>query len=221
MPIIQIAAVTFVLVLLAGFALSRAAANRRSMYYRLPAGESILYLASGPQTVNDDLGISVEDLELQGMTIYYEFDELKRAADSFSHPADAIVVHVSRLSEVDQEWLRAKFRSSVIVAGVNITIRELADYVGDTTLQGDEAWTDGWQGGRFFSVIGYKPTGTSEEQQLATQQGLQLAHMAHSTDNIQSPDDVGFFLSIIRRNISDFSGDLEAEPTPTGMAPAS
>ena len=91
---------------------------------------------------------------------------------------------------------------SIVSAGVDITVHELAALVGDQILLNDSTWTDGWQKSPFFSIIAFKPTGTAEEQLAVQKDGLFLDSMAQHTDNIRSPDEIDLFLTRIRWDIA-------------------
>ncbi len=175
-------------------------AKPRPIFYLPPRDETIVYLAPRAGTAFG-LPISVADLKPNGVTVVYDFSELEDLVAAGPSPVDAVIIHNARLNDVDQLWIRNLYRQSVVIAGVNVTIRDLGRLVDDDYVANDSTWTDGWQKDPFFSILAFTATGTSEEQQRASAEGRLLGVAARSTDNIRNPSDVDFFLSLIRRNI--------------------
>jgi hypothetical protein len=180
-------------------------AEPRPIFYLPPRGETMLYLAAYPKTAVD-LQASVADLNLNGVTVVYEFNELQNRVAADANAIDAVIIHITRLKDVDQVWIKNLYQQGVVIAGVNITIRELGRFIGDDYVANDSTWTDGWQKEPFFSILAFKPTGTSEEQQRALTEGRLLGQAMRSTDNIRNSNEVDVFLSLIRRDIWELQG---------------
>jgi len=188
-------------------------ANPRPFFYLPPRGETMGYLAPRPGTAID-VPMTATDLRLNGVAVVYEFAELENLVSNGSNKVDAVIIHTTRLADVDQLWIRKLYRQGVVIAGVNISIRELGDFLDDDYVAGDPTWTDGWQKEPFFSILALKVTGTTEEQQRALSEGRLLGVAVRSTDNIRSASDAEVFLSLIRRDIWELR-ETETPPSTT------
>jgi hypothetical protein len=170
----------------------------------------LVYLA--PRTASDaDLPLSEDDAEANGVTSVYEFSELESLVAANPDAVDAIVVHGSRLNDINQSWLQGQYQQSRVIAGVNITIRDIGRFVGDDFVANDLTWTDGWQQEPFYSILAFKPTGTPDEQARARAEGRLLGAASRSTDNIRNHGDLDVFLSLIRRDIWELRELEEAQ----------
>ncbi len=199
------------LILISVFAFAGAIQAKPKPYYYLPPrGETMLYLAAHPNTAID-LPMSVTDLNSNGVTVVYEFADLQNHVSTSPDAIDAVIIHGARLKDVDQTWIQNLYRQSIVIAGVNVTIRELGRFVDDDFVANDSTWASGWQKEPFFSVLAFKATGTSEEQQIALSEGRLLGQAMRSTDNIHDPSEVDILLSLIRRDI----WELRELETPT------
>ena len=175
-------------------------ARQRPVYYRPPNGERMLYLAPKDSA---DLGLQISESELatNGVAIVRDSTALTGLLESDPNAADAVIVHGSRLSEVDRSWLRVLYRRGVVIAGINMTMKELAEFLGEELITGDEAWNDGWQKEPFYSILAFKAPSSPDEQAKAQAEGKVVGTVASSTDNIRSQDELSAFLSLIRRDI--------------------
>ena len=76
---------------------ARVSAQPQLPYFQPTNGERILYLASGPLTADTDLAVPVKELLAEGVTIVYNFSDLKSLADAAGESAEAIIIHQSRI----------------------------------------------------------------------------------------------------------------------------
>jgi len=150
-----------------------------------PAAKSnyrILYLApeqNGLQASEDVPGSS-QALQGEGFQIVSDFTSMKRQTEQ--QQPDAIVLHKKLLGKVDQKWIAHQYRKGVIVAGINITMRELATYVDDPDiLQGN--WTEDWHKKPYYSYAGKKPSTDASSVQESSRTGLFAGAITNGTDN--------------------------------------
>jgi hypothetical protein len=155
--------------------------------------------------------LSEEDVEENWVTIVHEFSELEGLAAANPDNVDAIVIDGSRLHDTNQSWLQGQYQQGRVIAGVNTALRDLGRFVGDDFVANDLAWTEGWQQEPFYSILAFKPTGTSDEQARARAEGRLLGGASRSTDNIRNHGDVDVFLSLIRRDIRELRELEEAK----------
>jgi len=189
-----------------------ASARPKPAFYLPPQGEVIVYFAPNPSSGVSGLPVSLDELKRNGVTPVYAFNQLKNLGGADPNIADAIILHESRVGEVDRAWIQDIYQLEMVIAGVNITMHELAELVGDQRVLQDPAWAEGWQKEPFFSILYFKPAGRAEERQKAQAEGLYLGFGGGSTDNIRQPGDVDTFLSLIRRDIAELR---QASPVPT------
>src|SRR5438874_2595946 len=91
-----------------------AAATPAPIYFRVPAGENIVFLASGNDAANSDLPEPMLDLQKQGITVVYTYTDIRAAASLPDHSVGAIVIDASHLPEVDQAWLQSMYHNAVV-----------------------------------------------------------------------------------------------------------
>lgn len=164
-----------------------------------PNEERIIYLASSDQTANTDLPVPVQGLQQKGVVVVYDVNQLKQLIED--NAVDAIILHASRRNEIADLYLPELYQKGVVIAGIDMTVHELAAMVDDKFLSNDPAWTDGWQKSPFFSIIAAKSTGTREEQMMAQRDGIFLGNTARQTDNLLSAQSVDYFLMFVRADI--------------------
>jgi hypothetical protein len=179
---------------------------RDFVFYLPPNGERIVYLASDPKTVDSDLLVPTSELEAKGVTLVYSFDDLRSMFNDEATAPEAIILHKSRLNEVDKDWIQKVYPTGVVVAGINVSVHELATLVGDERARQDPNWPDGGME-PFYSILFMKSSigipCDSPEAQRRAQAGEAFSCssgvMAH---NIRDSIDVDSFLSFIRRDIA-------------------
>ena len=157
-------------------------------------GKAILYLASNSLTEADPF-LESSELASRNVVIVHDFAELQDLRENHLE-VGAIVINGSRVDDLDTKWIQDVYAQETVVAGLNITITDLAEIVGDKAVAQDSAWTDGWQQEPFFSMLSYKLTGTAEEQERANNEGVFLGMASRNTDNIVDGD-FGLFFHLI------------------------
>jgi hypothetical protein len=173
------------------------ASERTPADYIVPQGERIFYLASGVQSIDADLPLSLKELQDQEITIVYQVDQVKQLVKE--NGLDALIIHQSRAAELADIDLHKLYVQGVVIAGIDMTMYELATLVGDTHTLADPAWTNTmWQKPPFFSITAFKQTGTVEEQLMAQQDGVILGYTAKHTDNIVSAQSMNLFFIHLR-----------------------
>lgn len=164
-------------------------------------GKTILYFAPDSNVDSDPL-LESSELKRHNVLIVQDFAELKNFENTL--PAvGAIIIHASRLDELEMEWMQNIYAQGTTIAGLNVTIRNLAGIVGDKMVTNDPVWTDDWYQEPYFSVLSYKPNGTEAEQELAKKEGRIHATISHTTDNVIDGD-FGLFFQIIDADITVF-----------------
>lgn len=174
-----------------------------------PDGERIVYLASSPDTVAFDLPVPVEEFSAQGVALVYNFDDSKSLFETPATAPQAIILHKSRIGEVDQAWLQPRYPTGLVIAGVNISVHELAALVGDENLAHDPNY---WEGGiePFFSIVYMKssiglPCGSPEAERRAQAGEAITCGWGATTHKIRQPGDGDYFLALIRQYIASTS----------------
>lgn len=115
----------------------------------------ILYLAPSSLSPSDDTPGSFAALQAEGVTVLHEINDLKRSVEQ-SKP-DAIIIHQSSLSSIDRSWVASQYHSGIIIAIINMKMRDMADLVGDSRIL-ESPWTDNWYKKPFYSYVGVKLT---------------------------------------------------------------
>lgn len=142
-----------------------------------PPSTPLLYLAAKDEP---DPLLASGAVETHDITIANSFDELKSIKEA--RPiGGAIIIHQSRFDEVDKAWLRVAYNQQTVIAGINITMSELAEAVGGPS----SGWSEGWQQETFFSLLTTKGSSYSS-----------------TTENIYD-NDFDLFISLIERDISN------------------
>lgn len=175
-------------------------------FYIPPNGERIIYLASSLETVGSDLLIPAGELEAKGVTLVYGFDGIKSMFDKEETAPEAIILHKSRLNEVDKDWIQKIYPTGVVMAGVNVSVHELAALLGDERAAQDPNWPDPVNV-PYFSILHMKssiavPCGSAEEQQRAKAGEAISCSWGVTANRIRNSTDVDTFLSFIRQKIS-------------------
>lgn len=164
--------------------------------------KEILYFAASSDI---DPLLASSELTSRNITIVQNFTELRSLENTMSD-VGAIIIHESRLEELDKEWMQTVYLQGTVVAGLNVTIKELASVVDERMVLEDPVWTDGWQQEPYFSILSYKPNGDKQEQALAEEEGKLHATIMRTTDNI-SDDNFGMFFYTIDRDMRIFEGE--------------
>lgn len=165
--------------------------------------KAILYFAAD-FGLNSDPFLELEEVSRRNIIPVQSFLELKALEDT--QQVGAIIIHKTRLDDLDEEWIQDVYSHGTVVAGLNVTIKELALVVDDQMVLRDPVWADGWQREPYFSVLSYKPNGDEQEQALAKEEGKIHATISHTTDNI-SDNDFGIFFYIIDRDMRMLEGE--------------
>lgn len=169
-------------------------------------GKTVFYLAADSNVDSDPLLASSEFKSRNDIMIVQDFAELKNLNNTL--PAvGAIIVHGSRLDELDTEWMQNVYAQGTTIAGINVTIKKLAEIVGDEMVASDPVWTDDWYQEPYFSVLAFKPIGTEAEQELARKEGTNQAFVSHTTENVID-NDFGLFFEIIDQDVTVL-GEIE------------
>jgi hypothetical protein len=177
-------------------------AQEKPIYYQPPSGEVIVYLGpTGADAV--DIPMSPADLALNGVQLVQTAEQLELLLATPPAKVEAVILHKSRVNEIDREWLRTQYDRGVVIAGVNVTMNELGVLVGDESFASDSEWENGWQREPFFSMVAHTLTGTPEDQARAKAEGVFLGSRTGSTDNMPDSSGAEVFLSLIRRDIHE------------------
>jgi|SRR5690606_31824777 len=57
-------------------------------------------------------------------------------------PIDALIIHNSKLGEVDRNWVSEAYRRGVVIAGINLSGQQIADLVGNPCIARDSFAAD-------------------------------------------------------------------------------
>lgn len=158
-------------------------------------GKTSLYFVS--KTAERERALTDKSISSNIQAIH-NFHELKQNFSNDPSTIGAIIIHKSQIEAVERAWIQDIYSRGMVVAGVDITIRDLAILVNDETVINDKVWTDGWQREPFYSILSFAPTGTESEQKLADEEGKLLGIALRNTDNVIDEDFEQFFYLIDR-----------------------
>ncbi len=158
----------------------------------------ILYLVPPKNELqaNEDTPGSFASLQAEGVQATSDFSTLKK--EVATQPPDAIILHKNLLAQIDQKWVQQQYRKGVIVVAVNLTMRELAQYLDDSELSNGN-WTEGWYKKPFYSYAGKKPATDAYSVQESARSGLFAGAISTGTNNFGA--NVKPFISTIRLSI--------------------
>lgn len=154
-----------------------------------------------------------------GAQAVHHWDEVQRLDKS--SPIDALIVHASVLSQVDQEWAMRAYQRGLVIAGFNIYAPELAALVNDPCIATDGFASEPYPGS-FFVIASHLILGQPEDVALIRStlacSGGQVAGVQHwasdrrgrATDNLRNVDDYNLFA---RTLVSHIEGVREARRT--------
>jgi hypothetical protein len=129
---------------------------------------TILYLAPTSLAAADDIPGSSAAFQTEGVTVIHDFNSLKRAMEQSK--VDAIILHQLSLPGVEKSWVVSQYRNGVVIAAINVKMRDLADLVSDPSIV-ESPWTDNWYKKPFYSYVGIKitlfPSGEPSRQTVA------------------------------------------------------
>lgn len=115
----------------------------------------ILYLAPASLSPADDTPGSFAALQAEGVRILHDYNDLKHSVAQAK--PDAILLHRLSLPSVDKDWVAQQYHNGIIVATINVPMRDMANLVGDSSIL-DSPWTDNWYKMPFYSYVGIKIT---------------------------------------------------------------
>jgi hypothetical protein len=130
------------------------AANANTPPLVLPNAK-ILYLAPATLSTTEDTPGSFATLQAEGITILHDYSDLKRSTEQAK--PDAIILHQLSLPSVDKDWVVKQYHNGIIVAAINVKMRDMANLVSDPSIL-DSPWTDNWYKMPFYSYVGIKIT---------------------------------------------------------------
>jgi hypothetical protein len=67
-------------------------------------------------------------------------------------PIDVLVFDASLKNQLDQQWIQTRYLDGMAIVGINVGVKELADFVGDSTAASGP-WGEGHPGQPFFSLL--------------------------------------------------------------------
>lgn len=160
----------------------------------------ILYFAPEQNALqaSEDIPGSSQALQAEGFQIVTDYPSLKSQVEQ--QRPDAIVLHKKQLGQIDPKWVAAQYRKGVIVAGINMTMREIAAWVEDPSIM-DANWTDSWYKMPFYSYAGMKESTDPFALQEAAKTGLSAAAKTGGTNNFEGT--IKPFVSVLHLSIKD------------------
>ncbi len=176
-----------------GIAVVQAAGATRPPSVLPPA--RILYLAPAVLPTAEDVPGSKAALQAEGVTVFHDFGVLKQATTQ--DKPDAVILHQQSLPQVDKGWIAKQYHSGIVIAAINVKMRDLADLVGDSRIL-ESPWTDNWYKKPFYSYVGIKvtlmPSGEPSRETVA-----------HGTNNINDQEgNLKRFLYALRLAVKAF-----------------
>jgi hypothetical protein len=145
----------------------------------------IYFLAAG--SVERDSYASPERLEttLSAQTIYDWNDVVLLDA---AQPIDALILHDSALSQVNQEWVASAYERGVVIAALNIYAPELAVWINDPCITRDGFASEPYPGD-FFVIVFHRIFGHPDEiEQIET--AYRLSCGEESPEGITQPGSI-------------------------------
>lgn len=149
----------------------------------------------------------VEVLPVHVVFTWDEFTELEAET-----PADALIIDVSALDEVDAAGLANAYRNGVSIAAFNVTIDQFAELVDDQLLTLSGFTTD-YSGDFFFMASSYHgvcaPTSEATEEPLRRGQTTSIGRRTSATNALDTVEDLQFFADLLERQIEDMAETRE------------
>lgn len=164
----------------------------------VPPEYHIIYLAPERQEMQaaEDTPGSFESLQAEGFQIVSNFPSLKTKVEK--HRPDAIVLHKNQISKTDQKWIAQQYQKGIIIVGINVKMREIANLVGDPTIM-NANWTEDWYKKPFYSYAGKKAATDTFSVQESSKTGLFAGAMTNGTNNFEA--NVKPFVSTLKLSI--------------------
>lgn len=132
-------------------------------------------------------------------------------------PADALIIDVSALDQVDAEWLANAYRNGVLIATFNVPVDQFAELVDDQLLTLDGFAADPYPGDFFIMASsaheGCAPDAEATEEPLSRGQTTSIGSRSSATNTLDTVEDLQFFAHLLERQLEDI-----AETRETGCA---
>lgn len=180
----------------------------------VPPANHIVYLIE-KDAVSANTPIAPERLEVVlGAKIAHSWEKVREL--DRGRPIEALIIHASTLGQVDNNWTSEAYRRGVVLAGINISVGDMADLANDRCIARDGFASEAMSGDYFVvvsSLIQGDPedvakieaarTNGCSEEPASEIKGLTAVYGGRTFDEIVSTTELDIFANAVADHLID------------------